>query len=314
MARLIDAIEGHAAQWEQLLRQLREGTLAHSLAFTGPSGIGKSRVAWALAQALLCERAAEVRPCGECGSCRRVESRQSESVLVLEPSGTQIKLESAYLVLEFLALRRISAARLILVNEAHLLNPQAANALLKVVEEPPPGTHFVFIVPEISQLMPTLRSRSQVLRFAPLADEALALGEEIPPWMLRSARGSFEKLAAFRDEEMDELRHLAFGFLESAIARRREGMEKLMANAKDRETALQAVRFLQQTLRDWALLGTGREIHADLCDRLARLPAVEPRRRVALWAHAQQMESDILGNVDRALLFENFFYRANGVN
>jgi len=314
MARLIDTIEGHAGQWEQLLRQLREGTLAHSLAFTGPAGIGKSRVAWALAQALLCERAPEQRPCGECGSCRRVEQKQSESVLTLEPAGTQIKLEAAHQVLEFLALRRISAARLILVNESHLLNPQAANALLKVVEEPPPGTHFVFIVPEITQLMPTLRSRSQVLRFAPLADDALALGEEIPAWMLRSARGSFEKLAAFRDEEMDDLRQLAFTFLEASVAGRREGLEKLLAGAKDRETALQAVRFLQQGLRDWTLFGTGREIHADMRERLARLPQIEPRRRVGLWAQAQRMESDMIGNVDRALLFENFFYRATGVN
>lgn len=304
MARLIDSILGQDAQWERL----RTGRLAHALAFTGPAGVGKRRMAWALAQLLLCER--EEKPCGECGACKRVANAQSESVLAIEPTGTQIKLEAAHEVLEFLSLRRIAAARVIIVNEAQLLNPQAANALLKAVEEPPPGTHFIFIVPEISQLLPTLRSRSQVLRFAPLPPDVLKQGEDIPQWRVQAARGSFEKLVAFEDEEAESLRRLTFDFLKSSVLGDRRGLEDVLAQSKDREAALQTVRFLQQSLRDWVLLGTGEEIHADFAADLAALPARPPWAKVELWRYAQGMENDLLGNVDRSLLFENFFYRA----
>jgi DNA polymerase-3 subunit delta' len=309
MARLIDSIHGQEQPWAQLERQRQEGRLPHAMAFTGPPGVGKRRVAWAFAQALLCERAD--KPCGECGSCRRVENQQSESVLAIEPQGTQIKLEAAHQVMEFLSLRRLAAARVIIVNEAQLLNPQAANALLKAVEEPPPATHFIFIIPEISQLLPTLRSRSQVLRFAPLPAAQLAQGRDsLKDWMVQSARGSFERLAAFEDEEMDSLRALAFEYLGDALAGRRSGLEKILAEAKDRESALQVLRFLQQALRDWTLLGTGEEIHTDFRSQLASFPALEPQRKAGLWKQAQQMEFDLIGHVDRALLFENFFYRA----
>lgn len=309
MARLIDQILGHEGPWQQLLHQVKSGHLPHSLVFTGPSGIGKRRVAWALAQALLCER--EEKPCGECGSCRRVEQAQSESVLFLEPQGPQIKIEAAHQVLEFLSLRRLSSSRVIIVNEAQQLNPQAANALLKAVEEPPPGTHFIFISPEVSQLLPTLRSRSQVLRFNPLQPDQLAQGENLEPWMLKSARGSFERLAAFQDEESADLRGLAFDFLRSALRGDRRGLERILSEAKDRESAMQAVRFMQQCLRDWTLLGTGDEINTDYKSDLEGFPQWESWQKVELWKHAQAMESDMIGNVDRLLLFENFFYRAN---
>ncbi|MBX3023208.1 MAG: DNA polymerase III subunit delta' [Bdellovibrionales bacterium] len=309
MARLIDEILGHASAWEQLERQRRDGHLPHALAFTGPSGIGKRRMAWALAQALLCE--GENKPCGQCGSCRRVEQQQSESVLLIEPQGPQIKLEAAHQVLEFLSLRRLGAARVIIVNEAQLMNAQAANSLLKVVEEPPPNSYFIFIVPEITQLLPTLRSRSQVLRFYPLSSAELAQGEKVEAWMLKSARGSFERLAAFQDEETGELRQLAFDFLTSALSGERRGLERILGETKDREAALQSARFLQQILRDWTLLGTGEEIHSDFKSAMAGFPERLPRHKVELWRRAQQMESDLIGNVDRVLLFENFFYRSH---
>jgi DNA polymerase-3 subunit delta' len=320
MARLIDGIFGHDEIWRRLTALRQSGRLPHALAFTGPSGVGKRRVAWALAQALLCERGADA-PCGSCGSCLRVDSGSSESVLALEPSGGQIKLEAARQVTEFLSLRRLFAARLVIVDGAQSLNPQAANALLKIVEEPPPATHFVLIVPEISQLLPTLRSRSQVLRFQPLAAVELAKiaaaesangpGGETAAWKLRSARGSCERLAAFEDEETDEWRRLAFDFLRHSVRGERAGLDAVSPVIKDRDTALQLVRFLQQGLRDWTVSDIdGAAIHTDQTTAWTQLPRLEPRAKIELWLHAQRMESDLNGNVDRGLLFENFFYRA----
>lgn len=313
MARVIDRVDGHAETWGSLVRLQERGRLPHAMVFIGPAGIGKRQVAWALAQNLVCTGAP--KPCGVCPPCIRVDKQQSESVLLVEPNGTQIKIESATRVLDFLSLGRLTNARIIIVDEAEKLNPQTANALLKVVEEPPPATYFVFICPEISQLLPTLRSRAQVLRFKPLSAEILSRAGNVEPWMTHSARGSFEKLAAFQVEGEGDLRERAFEFLGASTRGERAGLERFMFATKDREDALQAVRFLQQGLRDWSVLGLAPLIHDDQRARLEALPNRPVDQRVALWRSSLAMEGDLLGHIDRGLVLENFFYRsANGVD
>ncbi|MGE0527860.1 MAG: hypothetical protein AB7P49_12400, partial [Bdellovibrionales bacterium] len=209
-------------------------------------------------------------------------------------------------------LRRITRARVVIVDQAQMLNAQAANALLKMVEEPPPSTYFIFVVNEVSQLLPTLRSRTQVLKFAPLSTEQIARGEKWPDWMLRAARGSFEQLENLRDSDVEEIRQLTLGFVKESFEGSRSGVEAVLDRAKDRGDALMVVRFLQQILRDWSMLDAGDMIHADAGPLLRGLPPWEARQRVEMWRAAFQMENDLSANVDRALVFENFYYRARG--
>lgn len=311
MARLIDKVIGHAAVWERLLRQLEDGRLPHAIGFVGLSGIGKRRIAWALAQALVCE--SENRPCGECPACRRVENLQSESVQFVEPQGALIKIEAAHQILEFLNLRRLGRARVILIDQAQSLNPQAANALLKAIEEPPEKTYFILVISELSQLLPTLRSRLQITRFAPLTEAQLKSRNQVPEWVLRSARGSFENLENLSNEEAGELRTLAMDFLSDAVNGERSGLDRLLEQTKDRDDAIRAIRFLQQLLRDWSLLGEGESIHSDFQARLQELPQAEPARKVALWRRAFHMEQDLAAHADRVLAFENFYYKAKQI-
>jgi DNA polymerase III subunit delta' len=309
MARLIEAVIGHEEVWAKLLRQIEAGRLPHAMAFAGPSGIGKKRVAWALAQALVCDAASE-RPCGECPPCRRVAAAQSESVLFLEPEKGVIKLEATHAILQFLTLQRIGRARVIIIDSAQLLNPQATNALLKVLEEPPPETYFILTVSELSQLLPTMRSRIQVLRFSPLSETQIQGVEAAPSWMIRSSRGSFEQLAAFRSEESEELRTLALEFIAGALAGRRDGLDSLLDRSKDRDAAFSAIHFIQQLLRDWTVLEAEPEstIHSDLKSKLQALPPLPEGKKVELWRRSFQAEQDMKAHVDRALLLENLFY------
>lgn len=307
MARLIDSVQGHRETWAMLLAIRANGHLPHGLAFIGPSGVGKKRVAFAFAQLLVCEN--ENAPCGECGPCKRVEINQSESMLYIEPSASTIKLEAAGQVLDFLSLQRIGRARVVIVDQAQMLNPQTANALLKAIEEPPPETFFILLTSEISQLLPTLRSRLQSVRFSPLPESVLQNAEGAEPWMLKSARGSFEMLEQFKDENVASLRALAIDFLKDASQDQRTALEKVQTEAKDRESALTFSRLLQQLLRDWSILGSGTVIHSDLAPALESLPKAEPKKRVDLWQGAFQMEMDILAHVDRGLCLENFYYR-----
>lgn len=307
MARLIDSIFGHEDIWQTLMGLVHKDRLPHAMAFTGTPGVGKRMMAWALAQALVCER--EQKPCGQCPSCHRIELHQSENVLFIEPEGTMIKLEAAEEILQFLSLQQIGAARMVIIDQAQLLNPQAGNALLKIVEEPPPNCYFVLITPEISQLLPTLRSRSQVLRFSPLKPEVLQKAEKLPPWMVRSSRGSFENLEVFRDPENTELRKTVLGFLTHSFAGERAGLQYVLEASKEKESGSKVIRMLQQLLRDWVLMGSGELLHEDLRAELAELPEWEPRSKAELLRYSFQMEMDFLGHIDRSLIFENFFYR-----
>ena len=304
MARLIDQVFGHRDTWARLRATLERGQLPHAMTFSGPAGVGKKLVARALAQTLLCER--EAKPCGECGSCLRVEKGQSESVLFIAPEKNQIKLEAAREILNFLSLRRVSAARVILIDGADRMNAQTANACLKVMEEPPPGTHFILITPEASLLMPTMRSRSQTVRFGRLSEADLARGvraatqsdDAVEPWMLNAAGGSFERLAAFRDPDVAALRETALAFLRDAILHQRAGLSAVLSTVKDRERTLTIIQFLQRHLRDWSV---GESTLDD--DRPASA-------KVDLWRHSLRMEYDFNAHVDRSLIFQNFFNQA----
>ncbi|HMN67207.1 MAG TPA: hypothetical protein PKC28_01590, partial [Bdellovibrionales bacterium] len=250
-------------------------------------------------------------PCGECGPCLRVANKSSEGVLLVEPAGNNIKLEAATAVLDFLSLQRVSRARVVIVEQAQLLNPQTGNALLKVIEEPPPESHFILLVSEISQLLPTLRSRVQNVRFSPLNDDVLKRAHASHEWMVRAARGSFSQLEALNSPEVAELRQLAVDFLTDAGQDLRRSLEKTVLETKERESALQFARLMQQILRDWTVLeGGGDVLNVDLKDRLSGLPKVDARSRAELWRQAFQVEMDLLAHVDRALVLENFFYRA----
>lgn len=242
--------------------ELNFDSLPHAMALTGPLETAKAE-AWRIAEKLV-------------GDVRL-------GVLWIEPEGPAIKLEAAQRINDFLSLSRLGRARVIIVSEAHTLNAQATNAILKIVEEPPPATHFLFLATEISQLLPTLRSRLQVLRLKP------------EPRHL--------------DQEMRELRDASARFLTACFAHRREGVNDLLEAAKDRESAGQAARLLQQLLRDWSVFGSGQELHADAKAEISQWPQWASFEKVKLWNLAHQVESDLHGNVDRSLVFENFYYR-----
>lgn len=311
MARLVDSIIGHQSTWQSWFKQKTSGHLPHALALAGPSGIGKKRVAWAMSQTLLCT--GDPPPCGECAPCLRVERQQSEGVLFIEPEKGIIKLEAVEKILHFLNLQRISRARVVLIDGAQNLNLQAANSLLKALEEPPEQTYFFLIVNDWNQLLPTIRSRTQVMRLIPLTPDQLPAVEGEPEWIRRAARGSFTELENLRGNQSSELRPLALNFLTGALLGQRTAIHQWLDQTKDRGVALEALHFLQQLLRDWALVETGEIIHRDLATDLKALSPVPLEGRVELWSKAHQLERDLIAHVDRALIFENFFFQAREI-
>lgn len=190
-----DAILGQDTAVRTLKAALGSGRLHHAYRFEGPDGVGKERAAFALAQALVCTRQPNVG-CGECSACTRAVTLADEEpavprhpdVVLLErglypaavlgrtsPETTGIGVEQVRrIVVARAGYPPYEATRLVFIfRAAHELTPNAANALLKTLEEPRANVHFVLLTDQPRRLLDTIRSRTLPIRFGPLPDPVL---------------------------------------------------------------------------------------------------------------------------------------------
>jgi DNA polymerase-3 subunit delta' len=193
--RLSELIGQDAAR-TALLRALERGHLAHAYLFEGLPGVGKRGAAYGLAMALDCP-VAPGAGCGSCEICRRIETGIHPDVVSFGPSGAggQIVIDDAKTILALARTRPHEApARVIVVDDADAMNPSSANCLLKTLEEPLARNHIVLVTSAPDKLLPTIRSRTQRIRFRALTADALrALADRHGP--SPSAAGQEEGLA-----------------------------------------------------------------------------------------------------------------------
>jgi DNA polymerase-3 subunit delta' len=156
---------GHAGPVRILTAALAAGRVPHALLLHGPAGVGKGTAAERLAAALLCGDPRR-RPCGACDACRRIAHGDPYDVVRLEPDGAWIKVEQVRALTDLM--RAGPERAVVLIDPADAMNDQTANALLKTLEEPPPGWTLVLVTARPERLLPTLRSRCQAVRFGRL--------------------------------------------------------------------------------------------------------------------------------------------------
>ena len=153
-------------------RLLGQERVGHAMLFEGPEGVGKTTIAMAVAASLAClTPTAEGDACNDCRSCRALERGEHPDVARLERQGREIKIDqvrTATARLRYDPL--VGRAKVLLVLEADRLREEAANALLKTLEEPSSRTHFLLVSSRPQLLLHTIRSRCQTLRFGPLAE------------------------------------------------------------------------------------------------------------------------------------------------
>ncbi len=222
-----------------LERAFAGGRVHHAYRFEGPPGVGKELAAFALAQALVCERGTG---CGECSACRRaVTLSENEPRVPLHPDVVLVARglyrgllgsnsgEATGISVE--QVRRIVLARVgfaphegralvFIVREADEITVQAANALLKTLEEPHQRTHFVLLTSRPSRLLDTIRSRSLPVRFGPLPDRVVAsilerrgLDPNVAPLAQGSASFALELADPDEKKERDAFVDAAFSAL-----------------------------------------------------------------------------------------------------
>lgn len=305
---------------------LRQGRLRSALLLAGPEGVGKKMLALEVGRALVCQ-SGDGEPCGRCAPCSRAARGLHPDLVLVVPDGNSIKIEQVRDVVREIQGRPFEArARCFVIDDAHLLTEQAANALLKSLEEPPPTSHVFLVTPSPQALLPTIRSRCQTLRFSALplglVETYLRERHEVPAEEAHlRAQLSGGSLRVALDFEADAYRGLRDSVLElletlpgGSVLDRMAAAERL-AEASEPELALTGFRSL---LRDVVALRAGagpdRLLNADLAPRLSRLAAgpLGPRA-VALAEAAAEARTAIAAYANKLLALDALLDAVAGI-
>lgn len=165
------------SQWESLNQRRQQQRLPHALLFTGAEGTGKFVFAQGLAQSLLCQQPGlQGEACGQCRSCQQFKAQTHPDYLEIAPvePGKSITVDQARGVGDYLAVSsHYEGLKIVVIHPAEQMNINAANSLLKTLEEPYSGRILILVCNRPSALLPTIRSRCQAITF-PNPESAVA--------------------------------------------------------------------------------------------------------------------------------------------
>ncbi|MDM8561115.1 DNA polymerase III subunit delta' [Candidatus Parabeggiatoa sp. HSG14] len=160
----------HNSLWQQVLRSKQQNRLPHALLLCGPQGMGKALFARRLIEMLLCEQPqTEGLPCGHCKPCHLLRAETHPDLLQVQPAetGKQIPIDIIRNTIQFCGMTaHYGRYQIVIVNPAEAMNRNAANSLLKLLEEPPSSTMLMLISHQPMALLATIRSRCQRLDFS----------------------------------------------------------------------------------------------------------------------------------------------------
>jgi DNA polymerase-3 subunit delta' len=337
--------------------------LAHGLLFHGAPGVGKRRTALWLAKRLNCTGAATpfeaspaARPCGECRTCGRIERGVHPDVqLVLpeieDPAASAEKRHAGKTPKQSISIEQVrrletqaafapyeGRARVVVVDPADRMEVEGMNAVLKLLEEPPPQTYLVFVSARPEALIPTLRSRTQVFTFPGASFESVrrvlvqekGLSEDEAHWLVFLFGGSTERaldvdVAELGRRRSDCLQALAALHERDAPIRLLAAAEALSSASEGDETAFarrEAARgnllLLASLLRDLLVLKCAPEfppalVHRDCTARLRDMAPLFSREALLESFHTIEDAVRALdGNVDRKLAVEHVLFALRG--
>ncbi len=208
----------HHSQFEQFRHALRCGHLGNTYLFVGPPGIGKRYFAKKLAQALLCEQPPDwLECCQHCPGCNQVKAGSHPDLIEICKPPDRANIPVELFIGDREHRRRVGlihdiglkpfrgGKRIAIIDDADYLDTESANSLLKTLEEPPPQSVLILIGTSQQQQLPTILSRSQIIRFQPLSSQQIEqllrqqddLSAEIPMEQVATASGGSMEMAKF---------------------------------------------------------------------------------------------------------------------
>ncbi|MBX7219714.1 MAG: DNA polymerase III subunit delta' [Blastocatellia bacterium] len=308
---------------EKLLRSLAEERLPQSLIFAGMEGIGKRQFALAVAQALNCPQQPNVG-CGTCPTCIRIVRGEYPDVQMVTPDGNFIKIAQVREVLQKLVFEPFEGnCRVVIFDAAERMNANSANALLKMLEEPPAHARLILISSSPQALLETIRSRCQVIRFAPLGIEEIEayLRQHYPRpadeirLLARVAQGSPGRVAGLDLSEFRTARKEVLELIE--LLGKGSNRVRLLKAAghfgkQEREAFENRLDVIDSVLRDVLCVVTDAPgemlTHADVTPKLKEISQFfTPAKLAGLLDSFGAVRRDLMRNVNRTMALEAMF-------
>src|SRR5579883_1047413 len=319
-----DAFIGNRKIIERLRTKLREGRFPHGLIFSGPEGVGKHTAALMIAKALNCLNATPGDSCDECAACRKIESGTHPDVITIsvEDEATQIKIAQVRQLLNMLGLQPLEGRnKVFIIDPADLLNAEAANALLKGLEEPPENSFFILVTVNVHELLITVRSRSQVYNFTPLTLTDIRQHGVTDELTVRWSQGSIGRARSLQVAELKAEREVVLDFLETVANAKEEQFQDLMGVSAELGRAKQEfdarIAILAVLIADLLYIKEGapeRVINIDIQDRLSKLAArQETNRLIQMGEFLRFIESSMKIHVNKQMLTDVLALTGNGI-
>ena len=325
-----------------LRRFVANGRVPNSLMFAGDEGVGKRQFALELAKALVCTDPTDGEACEVCPACRRADvftfpksddKKAHERVTWSDHPdvGTIISYNRNILVD---AIRHLESeanfqpyearSRFFIIDDADKMNDAASNALLKTLEEPPPTSHIFLITSRPDSLRPTIRSRCQTLRFAPVSTDEIetylieerAFTHDEAKLSARLSRGSIgravtidvEKFKTRRERMLSVIRNVIETGDIAALLRTSEEMN----DAKNKEHFEENLDILQSLIHDvWTIKISGdaaRIVNTDLANDLSNIAAESGRADMPSWLTSiETMRQNFIVNINRKVATDALF-------
>jgi DNA polymerase-3 subunit delta' len=330
---------------DALRHLLASGRMPGSLLFTGEAGIGKKLFALELAKALNCRNRVGVEACDECSSCKRIanstfppfsEVKDNNERMIWSEHGDVAMVRPYKQIIRVKPMRELEgeanfrpfegAARVFIVEDADYMNESASAALLKTLEEPPPTSHLILTTTNPTALLATIRSRCQVIRFAPVAAEQIekflveekAISATDAALLARTSQGSFGRACASDLDDYRERRAAMLAVLQALtitgnrvqLLRSAEGL----GAARDRADYEESLAVLEVLIRDaWAIhLGRPAEtiVNSDLINDLEKIAAELSSRKAASWlSEIEELRGTLEVNINKKIASDALLMR-----
>lgn len=341
---MFSRVTGNAHAKDVLSRLIAKRRIPNSLIFAGDDGIGKRQYALEITRSLICADAVNGEGCGVCSACQRIgvfvmpaTDDKDAHKRVIWSDHPDVGLIAAYnrnILVD--AIRHLeseanfrpyeASSRIFIIDDAEKMNDAASNALLKTLEEAPLDSHIFLITSRPDSLLPTIRSRCQMIRFAPLETEEIgrflieekAFTTDEARLPARLSRGSIGRALAIDVENFIQARGDMLSVLQSVIetgelAAALKASEQ-MSDAKHKENYEETLDILASLIHDiWRIRTSGdlnRIANADITDALQRLAEQSASLDLSTWLdEIETLRQNLIVNVNRKIATDALFVK-----
>jgi DNA polymerase-3 subunit delta' len=243
-----------------LIRSHGNTRMGHAFLFRGPAGVGKKRAALTFASYINCLAPANNDACGQCQSCLKFKSGNHPDLHIIEPDGAAIKINQIRALKQALAFPPFEARyRVVILIETSTMRREAANSLLKTLEEPPANTLLIMTADTAGELLPTIKSRCQEIPFFALPYDKVAeklceiadISREAASTLAAVAEGSLGQALLLLETDLLGTRRAIITALINLQPDNPESVEQVFRIAEDAAALKENLPELLNLLRIW---------------------------------------------------------------